>query len=198
MLGIGTLWDTKGLVGSVLDGCPYSGSKASEEFEALSGCPTIPIDLSGGVEGCYHWSEACLGKELMTPFIDEGTGNPFSRISIASLEDIGYTVDYSSADRYRTSDLNSTLPGCLCNPARQLLRASDKPTTSRRAQVTLSSELHRYAVAVGLAYLEDRDGPSLEGRGDGDDIVYVGNQVVSILVEQNQHMFVVVVQKEIE
>eukprot|EP00122_Pirum_gemmata_P007223 Pgem_evm1s6624 len=45
---------------------------------------------------CGHWDEQILGNEVMTPIIDDN--QVISNITIASLEDLGYIVDYSQAE----------------------------------------------------------------------------------------------------
>ncbi len=92
--------------------CPYSyDSKASEEYRALSGCDTaVPIETTGGSgTACLHWAESCFQTELMTGV---NTGDQeLSRLSIATLEDMGYVVDYSQADPYTVDQMD---PSCVC------------------------------------------------------------------------------------
>ena len=66
--------------------------------------------------------------ELMTPLISGN--NQLSRITIGSLEDLGYTVDYTKADPYTTADLG-TAPGCICN-GRSLLDVHRNETVNAR------------------------------------------------------------------
>ena len=58
---------------------------------------------------CTHWEAVCFDNEIMTPLIDAGA-NPLSRVTVATLEDLGYTVDYKAADSY--TSFNQT---CKCN-----------------------------------------------------------------------------------
>lgn len=198
VLGIGTLWGEAGLVGSAAENCFYSGDKATAEFRAIGGCDSIPIDMTDGPEAvCAHWSEACLETELMTPFINRDASNPFSRISIASLEDLGYAVDYKTADPYTENNLNATIPGCVCNPRSRLLR--DSVGSHHAPQEKVSDELRQYAVQNGLALLEKADAFALEGRGIGigsDHAKFMGNKVISMVVEERGQVFIVLVQKE--
>ncbi len=46
-----------------------------------------------------HWRELVFGDELLTGFLS-GSDRPLSRMSVASFEDLGYTVDYAAADPY--------------------------------------------------------------------------------------------------
>ena len=48
-----------------------------------------------------------LGNELMTGWINSGQSNPLSRITIASLADLGYQVNLSAADTYTASTTTS-------------------------------------------------------------------------------------------
>ena len=46
-----------------------------------------------------HWRESVFGNELMTGFVDAGV-NPLSRVTVASMGDLGYTVNLADADPY--------------------------------------------------------------------------------------------------
>ena len=87
----------------------FTGRNAVREYTTLRGGGPqthVPIANTGGAgtrEG--HWREATFDHELMTGFIDPGE-NPVSRMTIASLADLGYQVNLEAADRY-------ALPGAL-------------------------------------------------------------------------------------
>ncbi|HWP03891.1 MAG TPA: leishmanolysin-related zinc metalloendopeptidase, partial [Gemmatimonadaceae bacterium] len=53
---------------------------------------------SGTIEA--HWREAIFDDELMTGFVEATPAMPFSTITLASLEDLGLTVNYMTADPY--------------------------------------------------------------------------------------------------
>jgi hypothetical protein len=61
---------------------------------------TLPVENKGG-QGTRnsHWRETVFGNELMTGFLS-GTTQPLSRMTIASLADLGYKVDPSVADEF--------------------------------------------------------------------------------------------------
>jgi hypothetical protein len=86
--------------------CDYKlDSKASKEYQIYSGCTdAIPLEESTGREGsdCGHWAEDCFVDELMTPAYDDGAPNPISRVTVATLDDLGYQVNYKGADEYTT------------------------------------------------------------------------------------------------
>lgn len=76
----------------------YTGAGAVAEYQTLldaAGRPsedTVPIDNTGG-PGQYngHWRELTFENELMTPYA--GGTELLSRVTAASLGDIGYTVN---------------------------------------------------------------------------------------------------------
>jgi len=102
ILGIGTLWSTLGLKNGAGD---YIGTNALREYRTLSGtagATSIPIehDFGSGTAGA-HWDEDRFNAELMTGFIEAGgVPMPISRMTIGSLQDMGYTVNYAAADPY--------------------------------------------------------------------------------------------------
>ncbi|WP_461413939.1 leishmanolysin-related zinc metalloendopeptidase [Gemmatimonas sp.] len=107
VLGIGTLWNFGGrslLVGAGTNEPYFQGSAARTQFTALnnatySGIP-VPVENSGGGgTRDSHWREGVLRNELMTGFLNFGS-NPLSRISVGSLQDLGYTVNVAAADGY--------------------------------------------------------------------------------------------------
>lgn len=104
VLGIGTLWQMKGLLlGAGTANPRFTGARAMEEYAALIGANApapVPVANTGGSgtrDG--HWRESVFAVELMTGFLNPGV-NPLSRMTIGSLEDLGYAVDYGVADPY--------------------------------------------------------------------------------------------------
>lgn len=106
VLGIGTLWNFGRalLVGAGSEDPFFQGTAARTQFTALntatySGTP-VPVENSGGGgTRDSHWRESILRNELMTGFLNRGS-NPLSRISVGSLQDMGYTVNLSAADGF--------------------------------------------------------------------------------------------------
>ncbi len=109
VLGIGTLWDIKGLLidPSQSGGTDphFVGTEALAQFDAIGGDSytggnKVPVEDTGGpgtADG--HWRESVFDNELMTGFIDV-TSNPLSVVTVGSLEDLGYQVDSSGADSF--------------------------------------------------------------------------------------------------
>ncbi|MFF3378462.1 leishmanolysin-related zinc metalloendopeptidase [Streptomyces sp. NPDC002680] len=109
VLGVGTLWTTFGLlVGAGTPNPTFEGALAKAEFAELvgeAGPVSVPVANFGG-PGTQdsHWREAVFVHELMSPFIS-GTSNPLSRMTAASLGDLGYQVDLEGAEPYTLPDL---------------------------------------------------------------------------------------------
>jgi Leishmanolysin len=128
VLGIGTLWDSKGLtsgISTTQGQCGanprYIGTKGVAEYTALGGPDaTVPLEDKFGPGSCEgHWRESVFNTELMTSFLDSippSVPNPLSKLSIASLEDLGYTVSYTSAEAYTLSLLPDLIPQATLEP----------------------------------------------------------------------------------
>ncbi len=105
VIGIGTLWKEHQLVkGSGTNNPLFIGEYARIEYGQLTGSPTpldVPIANTGGAGTREaHWREDVFQFELMTGFLNAGI-NPLSKLTIASLRDIGYEVNYNAADPYQ-------------------------------------------------------------------------------------------------
>ncbi|GGL16303.1 leishmanolysin-related zinc metalloendopeptidase [Deinococcus radiotolerans] len=102
-LGIGSLWSRFGLVSGVNTTNPiYKGTNGVREYRAAGGTlSTVPVENQGGsgTKGA-HWRETTFKTELMTGYLNSGVKNPLSRISVGSLQDMGYAVNYAAADAY--------------------------------------------------------------------------------------------------
>jgi hypothetical protein len=108
VIGIGTIWETKRLL--VNKGRPnptFKGANARREYGILKGMgPTnVPVENTGGPgtrDG--HWRETVFRNELMSGFI-AAANNPLSKLTVASLQDLGYTVDLTAAEPYNLPNL---------------------------------------------------------------------------------------------
>jgi hypothetical protein len=101
ILGVGTLWDYLDL----LNGFEYIGANALAEYRQLTGNASasyIPVENSGGPGTAGgHWEEDIFNAELMTGYVESaGVPMPISRMTIASLADLGYTVNLAAADAF--------------------------------------------------------------------------------------------------
>lgn len=121
VIGIGTIWGRKGLlVGAGTANPTFRGVNARREFGVLRGTgpAAVPVENTGGPgTRDSHWREALFQNELMSGFI-AGVNNPLSRLTVASLQDMGYVVDMSAAEAY-------TLPNLRAMAESGLLRAAD-------------------------------------------------------------------------
>ncbi|HTF49550.1 MAG TPA: leishmanolysin-related zinc metalloendopeptidase [Pseudonocardia sp.] len=109
VLGIGTVWKVKDLLSGEGTANPtFAGPGAIAEYQTLRAAGDrrqVPVENTGGPgtrEG--HWRESVFQNELMSGFI-AATGNPLSRMTVASLADIGYQVDLDAAEPYQLPDL---------------------------------------------------------------------------------------------
>lgn len=112
VLGFGSLWGTALLTGKDTNDPRFTGPEAVAEWHALGGTGDVPVESQGG-EGTAgsHWRESIFGNELMTGFSEAvGVFQPLSRLTIGSMEDLGYAVDYGAADAY-TLGLSLLAPG---------------------------------------------------------------------------------------
>jgi hypothetical protein len=103
VLGLGTLWSRHGLVQGAGTSDPYyTGTRAGSAFILGGGTLVtgVPLENTGGTgtrDG--HWRETIFASELMTGFVNTGA-NPLSRVTVGSLLDMGYQVNFGAADAY--------------------------------------------------------------------------------------------------
>jgi hypothetical protein len=78
------------------------------EYQRLRGAGAlkpVPVEATGGAgTRDSHWRESIFALELMSGFVDT-PGNPLSRLTVASLEDLGYRVNLAAAEPYALPDL---------------------------------------------------------------------------------------------
>jgi hypothetical protein len=124
VLGIGTMWN---LGRSLLTGAGtaspfFTGAAGRAGFQAIntvtfSGTP-VPVEGNSAPVGTRdgHWRESVLGRELMQGYAKVG-GMPLSRLTVGSLQDMGYVVNLSAADPFTiTSPLLAGFPSGLETP----------------------------------------------------------------------------------
>jgi hypothetical protein len=114
-IGVGSIWGAKGLV----SGASFLGKEAVKAYNALVdqyssthggslklGNGTVlkkdlvPLETGGGAGTAgSHWSENVFKEELMTGYLNAGSGptpDPLSAMTAASLKDLGYQVSSSA------------------------------------------------------------------------------------------------------
>lgn len=116
VLGFGTLWDLQSLLVDPAEGAVpnpdadthFIGAQAIAAFDDIGGTAyvsgaKVPVENTGGpgtADG--HWRESVFDTELMTGFIGSGA-SPLSVVTLASLADVGYGVDFTKADGFALS-----------------------------------------------------------------------------------------------
>jgi hypothetical protein len=118
VLGIGTIWTPKSLLRGARTRNPtFRGQHAMAEYGRLrgdgSGPTAVPVENTGGPgTRNSHWREAIFLNELMSGFIAEA-GNPLSRVTVGSLQDLGYVVNMDAAEAYTLPDMRALAEGGL-------------------------------------------------------------------------------------
>jgi len=104
ILGIGTEWESLGLLSGAGTKNPiFTGPQATAQYNSLfhTTAKGVPVEATGGLgTALSHWRDSVLDNELLTGWYNYGQRNPISRITVASLADMGYQVDLSAADSY--------------------------------------------------------------------------------------------------
>jgi hypothetical protein len=107
VVGIGTVWGLRGLLdgrgtsdprftgAKGIAGCNLAGFTM---FCAVGGVP-VENTGSGGTRDA-HWRESIFDIELMTGFAEATPDMPFSAMTLGSLEDFGYSVNYLAVDPF--------------------------------------------------------------------------------------------------
>ena len=116
VLGIGVQWEARGLLNLNGADCAastsitYKGQAGTAAYATLGGQGEVPAENDGGPgTKCVHWEEGIFDTEMMTGAVDYGSALPLSVLTVGSLEDLGYSVDYTAADPYA---LPTCRPGC--------------------------------------------------------------------------------------
>jgi len=119
VLGFGTIW-RPAYLGLLVDGGgsdpSFVGTLARTAFDriggtAYTGGQKVPVENTGGPGTAdAHWRETVFGNELLTGYLDLGA-NPLSIVTVASMGDEGYLVNYAAADAYAHAFSVAPLPG---------------------------------------------------------------------------------------
>jgi hypothetical protein len=118
VLGIGTLWNNGRtlLVGAGTADPFFQGAAGRAGFAAINTVTysgnAVPVENTGGAgTRDSHWRESVLGRELMTGFLNRNVANPLSRLTVGSLQDLGYLVNINASDAYTiTAALRYSFP----------------------------------------------------------------------------------------
>jgi hypothetical protein len=129
VLGFGVIWSDLGLVVGASTSAPgFSGVNAVAEYNAIFGTNVmaVPVEAGGGAgTSLAHWNESVLANELMTGWYNAGQTNPISRITVASLADLGYQVNMSAADPYSLRNAFVAAPTATSNAYNSVRSSND-------------------------------------------------------------------------
>ncbi|HYD43516.1 MAG TPA: Ig-like domain-containing protein [Anaeromyxobacter sp.] len=110
IVGFG-FWDPPLLTGAGTLNSSFTGANAVAAATRYNGAPSswtsVPVENCEGFRPTQcgigtrdsHWRESVFRNELMTGYLS-GTTQPLSRTTIASLADLGYTVDLEAEDPF--------------------------------------------------------------------------------------------------
>jgi hypothetical protein len=161
--GFYTYTSNSGMNGALTAFLNLSGaSSASNTAVRELRVQTFPLPSSTRCGG--HWDEACFDTELMTPILNSGV-NALSLVTVASLADIGYTVNLAATEI--SFDANQIASQCKC------------PKESS-AQVTEFTQTPEYAVRAEAAMMGAREYglASLQSMKEADPDLEVGLAVL--------------------
>jgi hypothetical protein len=97
------------------------------EYSTLGASGNVPVESLGGPgTRDSHWRETTFGSELLTGFVNPGF-NPVSRMTIASLADLGYQVTLDTADSYSLPGGMTSLRSAAVELGGTVLRPSPGP-----------------------------------------------------------------------
>lgn len=96
VLGIGTVWQSKGLL--TASKANFTGTQANAVWNGRGGVGQVPVETTGGPGTAFaHWDKTTFGTELMTGWL--GNSTYLDQVTIASLGDLGYPgINLNAAD----------------------------------------------------------------------------------------------------
>ena len=152
ILGFGTIWEDRGLLSGAGTSNPlFVGRLATAVYASVFGTSAagVPVENGGG-SGTRdsHWRESVFGNEVMTGYLASGF-NPLSRVTLASLIDLGYTVNLSAADGYTPPGGAAIVQGGTSGGTRTALRAAALlvPAVAPERHATTGRAVRREPVA---------------------------------------------------
>jgi hypothetical protein len=151
VLGIGTIWDNLGLVRGAGTSDPrFQGSRAVAEYNRIFrvSASSVPLENSGGAgTRDSHWEESIFDNEIMTGYVESaGVAMPISRITAASLADIGYQVNMNAADPYsRPSGISTAM-----------LTSSSESTSSNQVRSSVDALFAQWGDLANSSRTESR------------------------------------------
>jgi hypothetical protein len=198
-LGIGNpLWGPKFNNLLSTDGLVYAAPNGVSVYQQNWGCsgrPPIEQDGGAGIAGS-HFDEECFGDELMTGWLPTTSAapQPLSKLTIAVLDDSGYSVDYSQADSYskccfgRRRGLRSSVRSLnIGNGNGQGQKKVISPAGHQRAVAYGKEKLKEARLAPGQARRVDGN-PGLD-HVDGNGVIHVGDLLTTVFYMEDDVIF---------
>ena len=167
--------------------CTYkANTEAGKVYQAVTNCPeteTIPLEGTSTANSdtalslCGHWSSKCFNDKFLMSR-NPGSSALFSKITLASLKDMGYEVNDRETDDVAETDIADS---CKCNNGAAQTAFSDETY-----KIPLSEEGERTALATGLAQLAKNqvfaDAAQFSATESSSDSKYVGNKRAMVLM----------------
>jgi hypothetical protein len=180
VLGIGTLWRVNKVHSGSTHDANYRGSSAKQAWKDMGCSGRLPVETDGayGTAG-GHWDEACLDGELMTGYVERGQSMPLSRLTIASLKDMGYGVNLNAADKFSKDRLGNC--GNFCPEAHRQLRVGRQVNIMAKKKGQVSEEGH--ATILEAAAKEMQKAHAMRPRDLPDGMTYVADQLITVYIE---------------
>jgi hypothetical protein len=160
ILGIGTLWTSFGLLSGAGTSNPiFTGANATAQYNQIFGTSAsgVPVENTGG-SGTRdsHWRETVFTNELMTGWANSGA-LPLSRVTIGSLADIGYQVNYAAADPFTPSASGLAAGRQASGTSSSVLRglvAASNTTTSTSVSTNAGLTATNFSVRPHASHVE--------------------------------------------
>ena len=136
VLGFGIFWQQKGLLTGANGTNPqFTGRRALAEYNALfhTNVAGVPVEANGGQgTALSHWRDTVFNTELMTGWNKRGA-SPLSRVTIASMADLGYVVNMAAADAYTANarSIRALQPRAAPSSPDRLLPSLGRPAWRR-------------------------------------------------------------------
>lgn len=126
----------------------------------------------------------------MTGFLNSNSINKISTITVGTLEDLGFEVDYDAADDYTRDDVT---PNCRCDLGRRLGGSVEE--NEPRRSLKMSDEMYEMAWEFGQAKMKEifKDSATVE-LADGTTISAYDSISVYVWDEDSQTIMDVDVQ----
>lgn len=124
----------------------------------------------------------------MTSFVNADT-LPLSTVTVAMLEDLGYSVDYSQADAFTKADLNAS---CVCDdtdPSLRLLMGEEPVRGEVPERSVLSMKGKRNVMAYAKEELKRINEIAMSYMVNNDDGVAVGVPGITIMYLEDGEIY---------